>query len=645
MPDSLPPETFRRIPRWAGPAVLVVAALALTWPAAVTGYFPGRVDDLHNYYSISWLLHAWREGTPASRMNMFGGELPAYFLSEQFAVPSVVALVLTAAGIPLLKVYTGLYFLFSALNALAGWFLARSLLESRVLAVCSALLFAFGGFAAHDLHQVLIRLPVFTLPLVLLLSVRVLEAGTPRDTVRFSSVMLLQSVLPLGYSLMALIVVAAAIGAGGSRRNLLKLLLAAAPALAVLGVTYVNYTAGFRVLDIALAPAAVAERFPGLFLYALSLPSLLAAALTAAALLAGISGLCRAGACLPEASGTTAKPFLSLTVALALLLLAAGTGLARFLFQPETLSRFTLDLPGLVWPSVFFYLATGLALIVMRTRLKPLANLDLNWSSQTALFRAAVLVAILGFMLTLNHVIHPAGTDILFGPIAGWQFWCPPLGSMRSPPRFGLLLAVTLPVIGFRWLETVLSRNRSDVRNAVILAAALVTTAEIAPVRSRYAPFRENRLPLLYAGLSPTQEEGFTVPEVYHALAEMTPGLVAELPVQRKTLDQAGALAAAFSTVHWFPLLNGYSSYYPGGYIGRMLTADRADSRGGGGLRDWLGKNRVRYLIVHAHRLAAGERERYEAALSDSGIRRFTGWPGVEDWLVDLHVPGRTGNE
>jgi hypothetical protein len=96
-----------------------------------------------------------------------------------------------------------------------------------------------------------------------------------------------------------------------------------------------------------------------------------------------------------------------------------------------------------------------------------------------------------------------------------------------------------------------------------------------------------------------------TVYNVYKAVRTLGPGAVVELPLP--ALDKLPGLEVhyAFASIgHWYPLVNGYSGYYPPEYsqtVGRMVNFP--DDRSLAQLRT-IG---VRYLIFHPH-LYAGDK-------------------------------------
>lgn len=108
---------------------------------------------------------------------------------------------------------------------------------------------------------------------------------------------------------------------------------------------------------------------------------------------------------------------------------------------------------------------------------------------------------------------------------------------------------------------------------------------------------------------------------VYRWLATLPPGPVAELPMPRpNNLPGNDAKREYYSSVHWFPLLNGYSGYYPITHHA-LLFHISVFPKG-----DWidilLGRG-TRYFIVHA-------REMYPGPLADT-LGRLESHPNIRN--------------
>jgi len=107
---------------------------------------------------------------------------------------------------------------------------------------------------------------------------------------------------------------------------------------------------------------------------------------------------------------------------------------------------------------------------------------------------------------------------------------------------------------------------------------------------------------------------GARVPDVYRALAARPPGPVLELPVGATTRAKIAPLLQAqyeyFSTFHWRPLLNGYASYWPGGFENAMKLA-RALPRASA-LRELVACAGLRWIVLHTDRLDAADIEAWQ---------------------------------
>jgi hypothetical protein len=134
----------------------------------------------------------------------------------------------------------------------------------------------------------------------------------------------------------------------------------------------------------------------------------------------------------------------------------------------------------------------------------------------------------------------------------------PGFDGLRAPARFAMIEAFLLAALA-GYGAAILMRRRAG--QAVLAAAALFFLAE-----ATHVPFTIN-------GMSPLR--GFVTPEarvyrparapaVYHAMAREPGGSVlVELPLGQADYDLR---AVYYSTVHWRPLVNGYSGFFPRRY-------------------------------------------------------------------------------
>lgn len=128
------------------------------------------------------------------------------------------------------------------------------------------------------------------------------------------------------------------------------------------------------------------------------------------------------------------------------------------------------------------------------------------------------------------------------------------LDVVRDPPRLGLAGLIGVAMLAGTAFAAVAERlpaRRLRAALAVVVVAALY---------AEYRQFARAEMPLFEAVRGDS--------EVVRALRRST-GPVLELP------DRMSAAAMHRSVFHWRPLINGYSSYRPAGYVERMALAAR----------------------------------------------------------------------
>jgi len=189
--------------------------------------------------------------------------------------------------------------------------------------------------------------------------------------------------------------------------------------------------------------------------------------------------------------------------------------------------------------------------------------------------------------------IAAAGVLLSFGPatpIYDWLYaWTPPLRSLRNAARFGYLALFSIAALagyGLAVLTTVglrptprLDRSRGPQRwrqaIGVFAIAAVNLESLVAPID--YVPFN---------GFSP----------VYAALARNPGRAVVELPFPEAADVHRNAPYVLASTVHWRPLLNGYSGYVPPDY---QALAERLASFPSNEALSALVEFDVTHIVVH----------------------------------------------
>jgi hypothetical protein len=173
----------------------------------------------------------------------------------------------------------------------------------------------------------------------------------------------------------------------------------------------------------------------------------------------------------------------------------------------------------------------------------------------------------------------------------------PAMDGLRSPSRFSIVTLCGLAALaaaGVRSLQRAAAAGE---------AASTEDGARRPPFLTRHRPA------LLVTGvvflmlieygnrgmyIGPVQHAPL---DVYRAMASVGPGVVLELPLP--TADRLPGRDwqyAFWSTAHWHPLVNGYSGYYPAGYI---ETLERMRTFPDAGSIARLRRMDVRYIVVH----------------------------------------------
>jgi len=213
--------------------------------------------------------------------------------------------------------------------------------------------------------------------------------------------------------------------------------------------------------------------------------------------------------------------------------------------------------------------------------------------------RAALLaVAVLGVLLTLGYAIP--------GPYALAARLVPGFARMRAPIRFVVLPLLALALLaaaGAAALATAAARRggRGAARLAAgaLVAAAVVLALADAP--GRRPPGRPAWLPPLLPVSTAAGDARGSAADRWLARHGAT-GPVLHLPVVNSVMDGAALVATGrhmvASSLHWLPLVNGYSGHAPASDRLLMTLAQRLpDARA---FRDLCALTGLRWLVVHA---------------------------------------------
>jgi hypothetical protein len=157
----------------------------------------------------------------------------------------------------------------------------------------------------------------------------------------------------------------------------------------------------------------------------------------------------------------------------------------------------------------------------------------------------AVLVFAIECSFGLNGRLYPLLHD-----------WLTPFKGLRAPGRFGILVLLGVSVLAAYGVARVLSRTPARWRRplAMLLGGVMMLEYQTAPVYMETLPANP--------------------PDVYRWLAREPRGTVTiEYPLPRpEAVPLNDPFYMYFSTMHWQPLLNGYSGHYPVSYVEMLKT-------------------------------------------------------------------------
>jgi len=182
----------------------------------------------------------------------------------------------------------------------------------------------------------------------------------------------------------------------------------------------------------------------------------------------------------------------------------------------------------------------------------------------------------------------------LNGRVYSWLFdHVGALQGFRAAARFAVVSCCAIAVLaGFG--ADVLFRRLSGAGTRVVKGAVALTFLLLA------VEYRNTGMILTDVAYDPP-----TVYSVYKAVRTLGPGAVVELPLPKLDRLPGYEVHYAFASIgHWYPLVNGYSGYYPREFVETVVRMENfPDDRSITQLRN-IG---VRYLIFHPDRYPAGQ--------------------------------------
>lgn len=175
----------------------------------------------------------------------------------------------------------------------------------------------------------------------------------------------------------------------------------------------------------------------------------------------------------------------------------------------------------------------------------------------------ALALALVGTVLSLGPEVTLGGRMIAL-PYGWLHAHLPGMAAMRDPGRLGTVALLGLQLLaglGVAALGSALA-PRLPRRWAVPLGTATLALLGVVAL----IEFRSD-VPTI-----PVPRDSTTV-AVYDWLREQPPGAVLELPANGLLVDEPRTIRQLYySTRHWHPLVAGYTSYYPPGYLDFLIA-------------------------------------------------------------------------
>jgi hypothetical protein len=190
--------------------------------------------------------------------------------------------------------------------------------------------------------------------------------------------------------------------------------------------------------------------------------------------------------------------------------------------------------------------------------------------------RHAVLYALIAlFAFELSLGVNGIGYGWLLDHV-------PALRGLRAIARCGIVTSCALSVLAGLGAQRLVERSRRLARWPMATIAVLLALMSV-DLSARPIPMRDG---------SVTRAS-----DVYRVIRAAGPGVVLELPMpQVNTLPGWDAYYLLWSLAHWYPLVNGYSGYYPSDYMQTLLRMESFPSEAS---MNRLRVHDVRYIIVH----------------------------------------------
>jgi hypothetical protein len=231
------------------------------------------------------------------------------------------------------------------------------------------------------------------------------------------------------------------------------------------------------------------------------------------------------------------------------------------------------------------------------------------WKHRAA--RTWLAVGVVGFVLSFGTALP--GYAFLYHAV-------PVLQGIRASVRFGYLVLASIAALAAFGLALLRARyqHRPRVQRIVTLTALALVTVEALRIPVGYSP-------------------PHTTPPAYSVLNLETSAVLVELPLYEPRAFHQNALYMLHATVHWRPILNGYSGFLPASYVSHYENLrgfpDAASVA-------YLRQMGVTHVAVHANAfIEKSGHERFQAIAGMPGLRAVVTSPNLTIYRVRAIVP------
>jgi hypothetical protein len=202
----------------------------------------------------------------------------------------------------------------------------------------------------------------------------------------------------------------------------------------------------------------------------------------------------------------------------------------------------------------------------IRTRVpREVAGVEGPRRIETVGFYGVVAAVAAWFSLGPRGGLYAAAYDV----VPAWSL-------LRAPSRFGILVTLALVVLAAVGMAGVLDSRRGRRWLGLVLAALAVADVAAVPWDVR---------------------EAVPVPAAYRLLAKLPPGGVASFPFFFRPIDfHRHSIYMLYSTVHWHPIVNGYSDRIPEDFKAMVIPVSSFPAWEAFGI---LKRHGARYVVFH----------------------------------------------